>query len=88
MRPSKRLSRKRRVALPPREQLRTEARILRESGDPKAVAVANAFLAVDEMMFTDGWIERRGGGETYTESRRWDLLPEWNGKEPPEQGEK
>jgi hypothetical protein len=32
----------------------------------------------------DGWTVRHGGGEA-TESRRWPLLPEWGGKEPPEE---
>jgi hypothetical protein len=73
---------KRRAVLPPREQLIKEARILRESGDPKAVAVADAFLATDRVIFgDDGWIERRGGGEA---TRQQPLLPEWKGREPPE----
>ena len=74
---------KRRSALPPRDQLRAEAKILRESGDPKAVGVANAFLAVDDMIFADGYTVREGGGAA-TESRRWPLHEAWGGKEPPE----
>jgi hypothetical protein len=79
----RRLSRtgKRRTALPPREQLRAEAKILREIApdDPKAVAVANAFLAVDEMI-ADGFTVRKGGPE---EPKRATPLPEWK-KPPPE----
>jgi hypothetical protein len=78
---------KQRSALPPRDQLRAEAKILRESGDPKAVAVANAFLAVDEMLAADyaDHTVRSGGGEA-TESLRWPLLPEWkDSPEPPEE---
>ena len=70
---------KRRARLPPREQLRAEAKILRESGDPKAIAVADAFLAVDEML-ADGYTVREGGPEP----RRWPLHEAWGGKEPPE----
>ena len=79
---SKRLSRtgKRHTVLPPAKQLRAEAKILRESGDPKAVAVAEAFLAVDEMI-ADGYTVRRGGPD---EPRRWPLHEAWGGKEPPE----
>jgi hypothetical protein len=71
---------KRRATLPPAAQLRAEAKILRESGDPKAVAVANAFLAVDEMLFPDGCTVREGGPKP----RRWPLHEAWRGKEPPE----
>jgi hypothetical protein len=77
-----RLQKRRTTALPPPERLRAEAKILRETGDPKAVVVANAFLAVDQML-ADGWIERRGGGEA-TESRHWPLHEAWKGREPPE----
>ena len=80
----RRLSRtsKRRTALPSREQLRAEAKILREIApdDPKAVAVANAFLAVDEMV-ADGYTVRRGGPD---EPKRWPLHEAWKGREPPE----
>jgi hypothetical protein len=55
--------RKQREALPPRNQLIKEACILRESGNPKAVAVANAFLSVDEMIFGGSGTVRHGGGE-------------------------
>jgi hypothetical protein len=79
----RRLSRtgKRRTALPSREQLRAEAKILREIApdDPKAVAVANAFLAVDEMV-ADGYTVRRGGPD---EPERAKPLAEWR-KPPPE----
>jgi hypothetical protein len=81
---------KRRSALPPRDQLRAEAKILRESGDPKAVAVANAFLAVDEII-PDGWIVREGGGAaTKPVPLPKELRPyaaQWE-KTPPEWGEK
>ena len=69
-----------RAVLPPAEQLRAEAKkILSEGGDPKAIAVANAFLAVDEML-ADGYTVREGGPEP----RRWPLHEAWGGKEPPE----
>jgi hypothetical protein len=67
--------------LPPAEQLRAEAKkILSEGGDPKAIAVANAFLAVDEMI-ADGYTVRRGGPD---EPKRWPLHEAWKGREPPE----
>jgi len=80
MRP--RLARTRRAALAP-DQLKAKAAKLREvaGDDPQAVAVADAFLTVDEMLA--GWVERRGGGEK-TAEKRWPLLPEWKGREPPE----
>jgi len=77
MRRSQRLSRTgRRVS----QQL-AEAKILREIAldDPKAVAVANAFLAFDEMI-ADGFTVRKGGPE---EPKRATPLPEWK-KPPPE----
>jgi hypothetical protein len=84
MRRSQRLSRtgKRRTALPPREQLRAEAKILLEIApdDPKTVHLANAFLAVDEMI-AGGYTVREGGGEA---TKQRPLLPEWRGKGPPE----
>ena len=71
----------RRVALPPREQLRAEARILRQIApdDPKVIAVANAYLATDEMLAA-GYTVRRGGPD---EPKRAEPLPEWK-KPPPE----
>jgi hypothetical protein len=38
-------------------------------------------VTIDEMIFGDGWIERRGGGEA-TKPRP--LLPEWKREPPPE----
>jgi len=71
----------RRVALPPREQLRAEAKILRQIApdDPKVIAVANAYLATDEMLAA-GYTVRRGGPD---EPKRAEPLPEWK-KPPPE----
>jgi hypothetical protein len=53
---------KRRDVLPPRQQLIKEAHILRKSGNPKALALANAFLSVDEMIFGGSGTVRTGGG--------------------------
>jgi hypothetical protein len=67
--------------VPPVSKLRREIAILREIGpdDPKVTALTDA---VEEMLAA-GYYVRHGGGEA-TESRRWPLLPEWGGKEPPE----
>jgi hypothetical protein len=56
---------KRRVALPPREQLIKEAHILKQAfpHDAKVRAITDAFLSVDDMLFGDGQTARHGGGE-------------------------
>jgi hypothetical protein len=71
-----RLSRQTRSA-----QLKAKAAKLREvaGDDPQAVAVADAFLTIDEML-ADGYTMREGGPEP----RRWPLHEAWGGKEPPE----
>jgi hypothetical protein len=37
-----------------------------------------------ENLLRQGWTVREGGGEA-TMQKRWALLPEWEGREPPEQ---
>jgi hypothetical protein len=61
--------------------LRAEAKILRQIApdDPKVIAVANAYLATDEMLAA-GYTVRRGGPD---EPKRAEPLPEWK-KPPPE----
>jgi hypothetical protein len=61
-------------------ELQAKAAKLREvaADDPQAVAVADAFLTVDQMLAT-GWTLREGGPQP----RRWPLHPLWK-REPPE----
>jgi hypothetical protein len=75
-----------RHAAPPPDQLKTAklkaaVRGLRQTarGDPATVAICNEA----ERLIKSGWTERKGGGDT-TQEKRWPLLPEWGGKEPPE----
>jgi hypothetical protein len=79
-----------RTVLPPRQQLRAEAEIIRENSNPKAVAVANAYLALDAEMLTAGYVLREGGGEaTKPLPLPKELQPyerQWR-KPPPEYGE-
>jgi hypothetical protein len=76
---------KQRAALPPLSEVRRQARILRETfpDDPHVQHLVKCFEETDKLIFSDGCTVRKGGGEA-TESRRWPLLPEWGGKEPPE----
>jgi hypothetical protein len=68
--------------LPPAAQLRKEAAILRQIApdDPKIAAAVNAFLTLDEII-AGGYTVRVGAPD---EPKRAPLLPEWGGKEPPE----
>jgi hypothetical protein len=62
-------------------KIRTAAAQLRQTahGDAATVAICNEV----ERLIDSGWTVRKGGGET-TAEKRWPLLPEWGGKEPPE----
>ena len=84
MRLSQRLARMRtrRAALPPASELRRETRVLRQAfpDDPRVITVCDAFDAVDEML-NAGYTLRECDGP---KPRRWELLPEWGGKKPPE----
>jgi len=55
---------KRRAALPLEQWRRQANKILRESDDPKAVAAASAFLAVDEILAGDYTVREGGGAAT------------------------
>jgi hypothetical protein len=65
--------------VPPVKQLRAEAKILREvcADDPGIVRLCDA---VTELLDA-GYTVREYDGP---QPRRWPLLPEWGGKEPPE----
>jgi hypothetical protein len=65
--------------VPPVKQLRAEAKIFREvcAADPGIVRLCDT---VEELLDA-GYTLREYDGP---QPRRWELLPEWGGKKPPE----
>jgi hypothetical protein len=74
-----------RLARTPAPPLKT-GRLKRAKGlraVPHGDAATEEIISKAQRLIDSGWTVRKGGGEA-TKEKRWPLLPEWGGKEPPE----